>query len=260
MKSLPDMLSVRTLLGYLPANSIGLKLSTSAKVLFITLSSGIGLFLRHEHETDFMPHLLFALIIVILIYRFGGVGLLRSRICFSLALSSISIGLVRWILPPLYLETAVEKVQFSLTISAWYMSSCLSAIFTSLLLRPGDLGRLASRLNIPGKIILIICIPLSTLDLISLSFRQSWIAAWLGCTQKSKLLRFHAQVVCVSSPILVSIIDRSQELSAILGRISVPLAGKSFSFFPNYQLFCKTDLILLVPALPLIFTLIYHAI
>ena len=168
VRNVSDALEVRTLLAYLPAESLGLRTSVPGRLLFLFVIDFFALALMRSHPLSIIPQGAVLISALALMWLFGAARFLRARASFMLACTCVSIGAINFAFPELKsIRGASSALPYGLTRTLAFGGMAYSTLLIAAITRPGDIARFGLRCRLPWYPFLFAAIPLSSIDAVA---------------------------------------------------------------------------------------------
>lgn len=169
---------VKTLLGHVRPQSIGIRTSVFGRMAFVAAATSTILWRLRTSPDDCVTPLVFAITIIIAIGLLGAGAFLIGKCIPLVLLSCVMIELVNR-----YFDSNIRALagfapwMCAAARGAAYAALSLATLLVAILTRPSDLARLVSRFGISWNAFLMIAVPFSTTSNVASRFRDIMFVA-----------------------------------------------------------------------------------
>lgn len=238
---------IRTLLTYVPPDSLGLATSALGRVLFLTFATGLALYLLHRRPCDYLQHLVSLVAYAAAIVACGAHRFLKTRPVLMLLVTCSVLGIVNIFLTPDWV--AAEKfarMRYGAARALAYAQLSFATLFVGCMTRPSDPARLVSWLSKNPRVLLVIAIPFSTFGLLATTYKDIVSATRARLSHMRWRRRYRSLVVSVAACLLAVALERALYLYQSSSAFSEAdrVAGRSRVLCPA-RLLVWHDLLLL---------------
>ncbi len=249
---MPEQPKVRTLLGYLQPDSIGIRTSLSGRLIFLAGASAFSLTLLSIRPVLFLPHVTSLMAYISAFCFLRAAAYLLSRPIFLLGVACIAIGVLNALLSPTWVT---ERVSFGVSRCFAFASLALATLLVALITRPSDAARFSLRIGFPWYVTVIVAVPFASLQRLAQQYRDILLAARSDITppNPSLIQRF----VNVSAALLSTTLSLASSLHCVIHTVFLEKRPRIASHRTlAAPLFAPADVLLISLLLPGIFVLV----
>ena len=247
-------IKVRTLLTYLPDNSIFLSTSLLGRCVFLIIISFLILSTMRKQPYNILPNLFSFGIYVICFILAGAKNVLLQKRTFMLFLACLLISVINTFLAPDRGNISFsQQAEFGFTRGSTFLSLALSTIFIATITRPSDLSRFLSIFKLKPHLIAITSIPLAIFGILIYTYNDLIIAAQAKKISHNKNRSFKDFIVDISVGLLAISLNRSLYLYHIIySHKNLSINTEYNKLLGNYSLLSKYDILFVLLLIPLL--------
>lgn len=252
MATRPPTSRIRTLGGEAPTNSVGLKTSVAGRVLFVGFATALHLAWLAQCPMAAAPHLVAMAAYAVGAAMFGTAGMFVKRPTRMLLETCVLLGVVNALIPPQSVAgTWAERFNYGATRGAAFAALSICTLLVTSITRPSDLARTAGSLTRNVYTLMLLAVPLATVDVVASSYNEMLTVASVRYATLRQPWRLHKQIVDVASGLLAAALSRVFYLTQVAYSLSAPQgASARWRAFARQPLFRLWDVLMLSLLLP----------